>query len=108
MRPKVGFVGIWNRPQSPAPWSGVPYRLMEALRDIDAFGGYLDATPVHAPLRAWRRVRVRPGQPESQWFLDAVPQAAVRASNLFRRALFSGRADAWVVPAMGFGRPVRG
>jgi glycosyltransferase involved in cell wall biosynthesis len=108
MLPRVGFVGIWNRPHDPAPWSGVPVRLMEALDDLGVFGGYVDATPwppalraVHAVLRATNRL-------DGAWFFGPAPQALLAASNVVRRALVSTRSDAWVVPAMGFGRPVGG
>jgi glycosyltransferase involved in cell wall biosynthesis len=83
-------------------------RLMEALREIGAFGGYLDATPWPPALKAWGKVRRVTRRPAGAWFFDPVPQAMLALSNSFRRAVFSGRADAWLVPAMGLGRPVRG
>jgi glycosyltransferase involved in cell wall biosynthesis len=108
MRTQVGFVNIWNRPNDPRPWSGVPTRLMDALREIGAFGGYLDATPWPPALKAWGTVRRVTRRPDSAWFFDPVPQAMLAVSNTVRRTVFSGRADAWLVPAMGLGRPVRG
>jgi glycosyltransferase involved in cell wall biosynthesis len=108
MRSNVGFVGIWGRPHDPVPWSGVPFRIMEALREIDRFGGYLDATPWPPALRAWRRAREVAGRPPRASFFDPVPQAVLAASNAVRRTAFSRRADAWLVPAMGFGQPVGG
>jgi glycosyltransferase involved in cell wall biosynthesis len=108
MAPRVGYVGIWNRPRDPGPWSGVPVRVMEALDEVGVFGGYLDATPWPPLLRAVRATLQAAGPLESAWMFRPAPRAVLGASNVVRRTLFSARADAWVVPAMGFGRPVRG
>jgi glycosyltransferase involved in cell wall biosynthesis len=104
----VGFVGIWDRPRDVRPWSGIPVRIMDALDELGVFGGYLDATPWAPALKGVREVLRRAGRLDHAWMLRPAPRAVLGASNLVRRALFSRRADAWVVPAMGYGRPVRG
>lgn len=104
-RPQVGFVGFWHERQAGA-WSGVPARIMDGLEELDLFGGYLDATPWPTALRALRRAHR--GRDRGMWLFEPAPQALLAASNLVRRARVSGRCDAWVVPAMGYGRPVRG
>lgn len=104
-KPRIGFVGLWHGRTSGA-WSGVPSRIMDGLEDLGFFGEYLDATPPAGALRALTRARPggRPGLP----MFDPAPRALLGACNAVRRVRFSHRCDAWVIPAMGYGRPVSG
>jgi glycosyltransferase involved in cell wall biosynthesis len=104
----VGFVGIWNRPNDPLPWSGVPYRIMEALKELGAFGGYLDATPWPRVLHALRALDRRLARDAPAWFFGPGPQRVLSANNAARRWTHRGGPNRWVVPAMGLGLPVRG
>ena len=85
MSPSVGFVGIWNRPDDPVPWSGIPVRVMNALKDLGVSGGYLDATPWPPALRGVRAIHQAIGHLSPAWFFDPAPQAVLAASNLVRR-----------------------
>lgn len=106
--PRIGFVGLWNRPRDLRPWSGIPVRIMDALDELGLFGGYLDATPWPPAVRAVKSVLAVRGPIGRSWFLGPAPQALLGASNLVRRARSQPPVDAWVVPAMGYGRPVTG
>ncbi len=101
----MGFVGLWHGRESGA-WSGVPARIIDALEDMGVFGEYLDATPSPSALETLRRV----GHARSRgvWMFEPVPRALQSVSNAAHRLTSSKRCDAWIVPAMGYGRPVGG
>ena len=106
--PRIGFVGLWDRPRDLRPWSGIPVRIMDALGELGVFGGYVDATPWPPAVRALKAVSAARGPVGRSWFFGRAPQALLGASNAARRIRDRHPMDAWVVPAMGYGRPVGG
>lgn len=79
---------------------------MDELEELGLFGEYLDATPWPPALRMLRRLHR--GRDSGMWLLDSAPQKLLAASNLVRRFRLSARCEAWIVPTMGYGRPVGG
>jgi glycogen synthase len=106
-RPTIGLVGLWHGRESWA-WSGVPTRIMDALDELGLFGGYLDATPWPPAFRAVRRLPRPLSGVDGIRIFDAAPRTLLGASNVVSRVRSRGRCDAWIVPAMGYGRPVGG
>jgi glycosyltransferase involved in cell wall biosynthesis len=81
---------------------------MDALEELGLFGGYLDATPWPPAFKALRKLPRPLGGAGGMRIFDPAPRALLGASNLINRFGQRGRCDAWIIPAMGYGRPVPG
>ena len=94
-------------PDDPAVWSGVPKGVMDGLRGIGAFAGYYDGTPLPGLTRFASPEHGESGR-EAGWALRPQMRLATGLSNLVHRRRCRSRAELWVNPAGGFGRPVSG
>jgi len=107
--PQIGIGGSWFfDPFDRRTWSGIPANLIGELARMGMFGGYEAAMPPLPLLRAtlaWLSVTGRGGSNQ-----PTTPElrSLTWASNAVARRRRSVAADAWVVPAGGFGRPVSG
>jgi glycosyltransferase involved in cell wall biosynthesis len=81
---------------------------MDALEEMGLFREYLDVTPFPRALGRIRKTAQRLGRDPGLVLFSPVPRAFHSAANAISRARTRGRADAWIVPAMGYGRPVGG
>jgi glycosyltransferase involved in cell wall biosynthesis len=105
---RVGMTGAWFDPSDPRIWSGMFTHVIAELTARGVFAGYRDATPLPPVTKVVHRVRKRTGRLRDSWTLSREMQVITRASNLLARQRTPSDVGAWIVPAGGFGLPVRG
>lgn len=106
--PRIGMVGAWFDPYDRRTWSGIPSNLIAELDRLGVFAGYHDVTPWPRVTRAVFKWLASARRRSGNWPTSPEMRAVASLANAVSRRRLSRRAEAWVVPAGGFGRPVAG
>lgn len=111
-KPRVGVVAGWFDPDNPPIWSGVPYSILKALRELVTVTGTHSATPYTVPAKLIHRLRFssRLGSTGSRTLWTLTPEMRVlsHVSSVGRRLTTPSDVDAWLHLCGAYGRFARG
>jgi glycosyltransferase involved in cell wall biosynthesis len=105
---RVGMTGAWFDPKDPRIWSGMFSHVIEELTARGVFAGYRDVTPAPPISRLIYHARKRTGRLGDSWTLSREMRALTLLNNMGERWSTPRDVGAWIVPAGGFGVPVKG
>lgn len=106
---RIGMAGSWLfDPFDRRTWSGIPANLIAELDRFGMFGGYCSAMPPVPLIKALLGWVTLTGRGRHNRWTTPELRVLTWAWNAANRRRRSAAADAWVVPAGGFGSPVSG